>query len=152
MNTLLDERTFRTGRTLPHPAEAVYQAFASAGVLASWWGPKGFTNTFEEFDLRPGGHWRFTMHGPDGTDYQNLSIFSEIVPSQRIVFDHVSGHHFEVNAVFSEQAVGKTRLTWRMRFDSTEECAKVRAFVTNANEENMDKLQRCLETQGANCA
>jgi uncharacterized protein YndB with AHSA1/START domain len=138
-----------TTRDFAFPREQVFAAWTQPELLASWWGPKGFTNTFEEFDLRPGGHWRFTMHGPDGTGYPNHSIFSDIVPPQRIVFDHVSGHHFEVNAVFTERAAGKTRLTWRMRFDTAEECAKVKAFVTTANEENMDKLQKCLETQGA---
>ena len=148
----VEERSIVTARVLDFPREQVFAAWTQPELLASWWGPKGFTNTFEEFDLRPGGHWRFTMHGPDGKGYPNHSIFSDIVPPQRIVFDHVSGHHFEVDAVFTEQAGGKTRLTWRMRFDSAEECAKVRAFVTNANEENMDKLQRCLEAQGANRA
>ncbi|MFM2276477.1 MAG: hypothetical protein RL211_2349 [Pseudomonadota bacterium] len=148
----VERRSIVTERMLDFPREQVFAAWTQPELLARWWGPKGFTNTFEEFDLRPGGYWRFTMHGPDGTDYPNHSVFSDIVPPQRIVFDHVSGHHFEVHAVFTEQASGKTRLTWRMRFDSAEECAKVRAFVTNANEENMDKLQKCLETQGANRA
>ncbi|EMO29454.1 toxin-antitoxin system, toxin component domain protein [Leptospira interrogans serovar Bataviae str. HAI135] len=40
-----------------------------------WWGPKGFTNTFETMDVRPGGIWKFIMHGPDGTDYPNLIVF-----------------------------------------------------------------------------
>jgi len=136
-----------TTRDFAFPREQVFAAWTQAELLATWWGPKGFTNTFEEFNPQPGGHWRFIMHGPDGTDYPNHSIFADIVKPQRIVFDHMTGHHFEVTALFTEHA-GQTRLTWRMRFDTTEECDKIRAFVVNANEENMDKLQRCLETQG----
>ena len=66
--------------------EDVFQAFSNPERLALWWGPKGFRNTFKEFGLRPGGMWRFVMHGPDGSDYENVSEFIEVVPPQRIVF------------------------------------------------------------------
>jgi uncharacterized protein YndB with AHSA1/START domain len=43
----------------------VYTAWAEPDHLKNWWGPAGFTNTFTEFDFRPGGKWTFTMNGPD---------------------------------------------------------------------------------------
>jgi len=49
-----DDRTLRTARRLPYPPEAVYAAFASGPVLATWWGPEGFTNTFAQFDFSVG--------------------------------------------------------------------------------------------------
>jgi uncharacterized protein YndB with AHSA1/START domain len=45
-----DDRTLRTTRTVVHSPNAVYGAFASADVLASWWGPEGFTNSFQVFE------------------------------------------------------------------------------------------------------
>ncbi|HWC28632.1 MAG TPA: SRPBCC domain-containing protein [Dehalococcoidia bacterium] len=42
-------------------------------------------------DLRPGGRWRFVMHGPDGTDYDNLITFVEIVAPERLVYDQRCG-------------------------------------------------------------
>ena len=33
-------------------------------------------------DLRPGGHWTYTMHGPDGTDYPNKTIYHEVENAQ----------------------------------------------------------------------
>src|SRR6185369_10233222 len=62
----------------------VFKAFADPTHLARWWGPSGFRNTFEEFDFRPGGTWRFTMHGPDGTDHPNRSVFLDIQEPARI--------------------------------------------------------------------
>ena len=58
---------------------------ADREIIATW-GPKGFTNTIHEMDVRPGGVWRFVMHGPDGVDYQNKIVYIEIVKPERLVY------------------------------------------------------------------
>jgi uncharacterized protein YndB with AHSA1/START domain len=67
------------------PRELVWQAFTEPAHAAEWWGPRGFTTTTHEHDLREGGVWLHTMHGPDGTDYPNRVTFREITPPERIV-------------------------------------------------------------------
>jgi uncharacterized protein YndB with AHSA1/START domain len=71
-------------------------------------------------DVRPGGVWRFVMHGPDGIDYKNKSIFDEIVKPERLVYSHVSGPVFRMTVTFDEQD-GKTTVTMRMRFETAAE-------------------------------
>ena len=137
------DREIVTTRVLNAPRELVFKAWTDPDQLVQWWGPKGFTNTFHEFDMRPGGIWRFVMHGPDGVDYQNKSVFVEVVNPERIVFDHVSGPRFQVVATFAEQA-GKTTLTFRMRFESAAECDKVKAFAVEGTEQNFDRLETQL--------
>ena len=137
------DREIVTTRVLNAPRELVFKAWTDPDQLVQWWGPKGFTNTFHEFDMRPGGIWRFVMHGPNGVDYQNKSVFVEVVNPERIVFDHVSGPRFQVVATFAEQA-GKTTLTFRMRFESAAECDKVKAFAVEGNEQNFDRLEAQL--------
>jgi uncharacterized protein YndB with AHSA1/START domain len=66
---------FRSHRVLPYPPRSVFEAFARPEVLARWWGPNGFTNTFEVFEFRPGGRWKFVMHGPEGSNHPNESVF-----------------------------------------------------------------------------
>ena len=134
------DRELVHSRLIDAPRERVYRAFAEPEHLARWWGPKGFTNTFQEFDPRPGGRWQFVMHGPNGADYPNQSVFVEIVKPERIVFDHLSGPAFQVTATFAEEA-GKTRLTFRMLFETAAECDKVKGFAVGANEENLDRLE-----------
>ena len=120
--------------------EAVFSAFSDPARLARWWGPNGFTNTIREFDLRPSGKWRLTMHGPDGTNYDNESRFLEVVRPARIVFQHEEPvHGFRMTMTFAEHGAG-TMLTWRMRFEITDEAAKVRPFILLANEQNFDRL------------
>ncbi len=138
MNTAL--REIVTTRVIDFPRELIFKAWTDPNHLANWWGPSGFTNTFEEFDLKPGGHWRFVMHGPDGTDYPNHSVFVEIKSPERIVFDHISGPNFQVSAIFEKQN-DKTKLTFRMFFESVEECDQVKKYAVDANEQNLDRLE-----------
>lgn len=137
-NELISTREFDV------PQELVFRAWTTPDLLARWWGPHGFTNTFHECDIRPGGTWRLTMHGPDGTDYPNHNVFVEIVPFERIVLDHLSGHEFRVTGTF-ENLEGRTKVTFRQLFKITEEFEQVKAFCMEANEQNLDRLGRVLE-------
>jgi uncharacterized protein YndB with AHSA1/START domain len=135
------DREIVTRRLLEAPREQVFDAFADPNRLTRWWGPKGFTSTFHEFDLRPGGVWRFVLHGPNGADYQNESVFVEVVKLGRIVFNHVSRPRFQMTLTLDASARTKTTITWRMLYETADECAKVRVFAVDANEQNLDRLE-----------
>ncbi len=136
-----------TTRVFSYPRDLMFKAWADPAHLKNWWGPKGFTNTFQTFDLRPGGMWTFIMHGPDGTDYDNKVIFEEITEPSRIVMRHLDpNHEFQVTATFEESGTSQTRLTFRMFFDDAAECQKVKSFVIEANEQNLDRLEAELTT------
>lgn len=129
-----------TSRALPAARERVWAAFSEPSALAGWWGPAGFTNTFHEFDFRPGGVWRFTMRGPDGAAYAMDHRFSEIVAPERIVVRHLQpGHDFTLTVTLAGRS-GSTEITWCMLFDDPAEAARVRPFVIPANEQNLDRL------------
>ncbi|MEO7911499.1 MAG: SRPBCC family protein [Roseiflexaceae bacterium] len=133
-------------RVFNAPRESVFRAFSDPHVLALWWGPKDFTNTFQEFDLRPGGAWRFVMHGPDGAMYQMAKEFIEVVPAERIILLHPDPQHrFLMTITFAEEA-DTTRLTWRMRFESAAEFEKVSGIIPAVNEQNFDRLEAQLAT------
>jgi uncharacterized protein YndB with AHSA1/START domain len=141
-----DDREIVSARLMDAPRERVFRACSDPRHLARWWGPAGFTNTFQECDPRPGGAWRFVMHGPDGTDYRNESRFVEVAPPLRLVIEHIRPmHRFLLTMTFADEG-GKTRLTWRMRFDSAAEVERVRPFVPAANEQNLDRLTVELAT------
>jgi uncharacterized protein YndB with AHSA1/START domain len=116
-------------RVFDAPRELVWAAWSDPKHLAQWWGPNGFTTTTSAFDMRPGGVWRFVMHGPDGRDYQNLVTFDEIVKPERIVYRHGGGEDVEpvqlTQTATFEDLGGKTRLTMRGVFPSAEERGRV---------------------------
>ena len=139
----LPDREILATRAFNTPRELVFHAWSGPNHLARWWGPKGFTNTFHEFDMRPGGTWRFVMHGPGGVDYKNISVFVEVVKPERIVLQRVSSPQFLVTATFAWQA-GKTKLTFQMLFKTAAVCARVRVYAVEANEQNCDRLEAQL--------
>lgn len=116
-------------RVLDAPRDLVFAVWTDPKHLAQWWGPNGFTTTTHAHEARPGGIWRFVMHGPDGRDYQNRVTYEEIVKPERIVYRHGGGDdvepvRFSVTVTF-EDMNGKTKLTMRMQFPSAEERARV---------------------------
>jgi len=143
MSTPPSDRELATTRLLDATRERVFRAFSEPEHLAQWWGPNGFTNTFQQFDVRAGGAWRYVMHGPNGADYPNESVFVEVVKPERIVIEHVSGPRFRLTITLAAEA-GKTRITWRQVFPSASDCNKIRAIAVPANEQNLDRLQAQL--------
>jgi uncharacterized protein YndB with AHSA1/START domain len=125
------------------PRNMVYRAWTEPELLAQWWGPYGFTNTFHTFDLRPGGVWEYTMHGPDGTDFPNRSVFHKIGP-ECIVLRHESRPHFILTSTF-EDVDGGTEITFRQTFETEEEYNKLKPICEEANEQNLDRLGSLLK-------
>ena len=146
MVILSDTMEIISTRDFAAPRETLFQVFADPAELALWWGPKGFTNTITQFDFRSGGAWRFTMHGPDGTDYPNAKDFIEVEKPGRIVFQHLDPkHRFTMTMSFEPLGnIGGTRLTWRMLFDPNEENGTLKGFIVEANEQNFDRLEAYL--------
>lgn len=128
-------------RIVPFTREQVFTAWTDPAHLRNWWGPAGFSNTFHEFDLRISGRWRFTMHGPDKGNYPNDCEFTHIEKPSLVAWKRHSQPLFRVMASFDEIATGKTKIIFRMIFDSPEECAKVKKFAVPKNEENFDRLE-----------
>jgi uncharacterized protein YndB with AHSA1/START domain len=141
-----EERQIVTTRVFDAPVKDVFSAWTNPELLRRWWGPKGFTNTFHVFDLRPGGDWRFTMHGPDGGNYQNESVFIEIEEPKKIVLNHISRPRFRLTAEFEDEGNNRTKLIFQQLFETLEEYNKVKVFAVDANEENMDRLEAVLKS------
>ncbi|MDP1860173.1 MAG: SRPBCC domain-containing protein [Gemmatimonadaceae bacterium] len=137
-----------TERVLAASPQAVFAAFARPDLLAQWWGPSGFTSTFERFEFTAGGRWVFVLHGPDGTDYPNESVFLAIQPDQKIVLEHVVGHWFILTVTLTARGDG-THLTWVQEFRSPDVAEKLRSVVVPANEQNLDRLQAVLASDAA---
>lgn len=103
-------------RTFDAPRELVWEAMTNPEHVVNWWGPNGFSTTIEKMDLRVGGVWKHVMHGPDGTDYPNKSVFTEIVKPERIKYSHggskKGGPAAQFEATWTFETVGKqTRVT-----------------------------------------
>lgn len=133
------DREIVNSRVVDAPRERVHRAFTEPERLTRWWGPKGFTSTFEVCEPRAGGAWRFLLHAPNGTDYPNRCVFAEVSP-ERIVIDHESAPRFRLTATLDDLG-GRTRITWRQELETARERDAVAVFAVDANEQNLDRLE-----------
>lgn len=141
------DREIITRRLLNAPRELVFEVWTNPEHVVHWWGPDGFTNTIDEMDVRPGGTWKFMMHGPDGVDYPNQVVYLEVVRPERLVYTHGNGieaaRDFYVVVTFEDQD-GKTQLTLRAVFAT----AAQREFVIRehrAVEGGQQTVRKCAE-------
>lgn len=122
----LADREIVLTRVFDAPHELLWDAWTDPKHVVKWWGPRGFTITIHEMDVRPGGIWNHTMHGPDGTDYPGQCVFIEVVKPERIVYSMTGGKkgeprtQFQSTWIFEAQG-SKTKLTLRMLFASAQE-------------------------------
>jgi uncharacterized protein YndB with AHSA1/START domain len=141
------DRELRLNRVLNAPIELVWEVWTQPEHIGNWWGPDGFTNTISKMDMKPGGEWVFVMHGPDGTDYKNKSVFREVVKHKRIVYEHMSSPKFIATIEFEKQGE-KTLLHWHMLFETREQFLQVvKTFKADEGlKQNIEKLSHYLNT------
>ena len=143
------DRSFILRRTLNAPRELVWKAWTDPALLVNWWGPSGFTNTFHSIDIRPGGEWRFTMHGPDGVDWPNLVIFDEVVEPDHLTFMHGSGTPEDLGMFYQRVTfTGRgdvTHVTMQATFDTLEEKRAMDEFgAVEGGNQTLDRLEAQL--------
>lgn len=148
MSAILDtsDRELVVSRMINAPRERVFAAFSDPANMSLWWGPNGFTTTTYEMAFKVGGVWRYVMHGPDGTDYNNKVEYTDIVAPERICYDHGDFDKVEFKAVilFDERG-DKTFVTLRMICFSAEQLEYMKQFgVTDGGNQTLARLDDYL--------
>src|SRR5260221_8897367 len=135
------DRELVISRTLNAPVELVWEVWTRPEHIANWWELNRFANTITKMDVNPGGEWELVMHGPDGTDYKNKSIFKEIIPYKKIVYEHISPRF--VATVNFEELGEQTLINWHMLFETVEEFIRVvKTFKADEGlKQNIEKLE-----------
>jgi uncharacterized protein YndB with AHSA1/START domain len=151
------DREIVISRVFDAPRELVWSAWTDAKHIVNWWGPRGFTTTIHEMEVRPGGVWKQTMHGPDGTDYPGESRFIEVKKPERIVYVMEGGKagaarvQFEATWTFEEMGE-KTRVTISMLFPTAaarEENVRTYRSVEGGNQ-TLERLAEYLADRREN--
>ena len=141
----------KLSRIYDAPVKAVWDAWADPAQAAQWWGPRGFTITTHGKDLRVGGFWKYTMHGPDGVNYENTTIYHEVEKYSRLVYDHGGSEDrpplFRVTVTFTE-VKGKTKLDMTMTLPTPEAAEETRRFIKKAGgDSTWDRLGEYLDKE-----
>jgi uncharacterized protein YndB with AHSA1/START domain len=130
------------------PVKMVWEAWTDPEQVAKWWGPRGFTITTHNKDTRTGGSWDYTMHGPDGVDYENKTKYLEVKEYSRMVYDHGGNDDrpplFRVTVEFTDLA-GKTKMEMSMAFATEEVAKESKKFIKKAGgDSTWDRLAEYL--------
>lgn len=143
----VDKEIF-SSRTFNAPRDLVWEVWTNPNHTALWWGPKGFTNTIYEMDVKVGGIFKFMMHSPDGIDFPNIISYIEVVKPERLVYNHGNFENpemFFVTIKFLEDN-GKTKITMRMLFKTADERKVVveKYGALEGQKQHLDKLDAYL--------
>ncbi len=149
MATSAKPNELKLTRVYDAPVRLVWEAWTDPAQVAQWWGPRGFTITTHSKDLRPGGHWSYTMHGPDGTDYENKTLYHEVEECAKLVYDHGGNDDrpplFRVTVLFHEKE-GRTTMEMTMALATAEAAAETKKFIKKAGgNATWDRLAEHLE-------
>lgn len=146
------DQTIHITREFSVPRELVFESFSQPEHIGKWWGPNGFSTTTKKMRFEVGGDWIFTMHGPDGTDYVNHIIYTEIDKPKLIKYDHY-GHrddksdppHFKSTITF-EEIGGKTKVEMNMLFPSAEKRNEAAEFgAVEGGHQTLARLDQFLQ-------
>lgn len=113
-----ENRQLNIKRIFKAPVNLVWEAWTKPEHIATWWGPNGFNTTIHIMDFQKGGEWKLTMHGPDGTNFPNRSVYKEIIPFQKIVFEHFNPNF--ITTVLFESHGEETLMDWTLLFETAE--------------------------------
>jgi uncharacterized protein YndB with AHSA1/START domain len=111
-------REQKTSLLLDAAVELVWGVWTKPEHIKHWWGPDGFTNTIEKMEVKTGGEWIFIMHGPDGKNYPNRTIFREVVKYRKLVHEHFDPNFMAIIAF--ESRGDKTLLNWYKLYETKE--------------------------------
>ena len=136
---VLESGAVRFERLLPGPVERVWSYLTESEKRGQWLASG-------VFDLRVGGNWILTMHGPEKGNYENSSVFKTVLPNKLISWERKSQPLFDMEIAFEKLEENKTQISFKMMFATAEECEKMRKFVEPKNEENFNRLEREIKT------
>ena len=144
----ISERQIIVTRLINAPLALVFKAFHEPKHITNWWGPNGFRTTTHEMQFRVGGRWKNTMHGPDGTDYDNFSIYTDIRENELIAYDHFAGEggplHFQAEISFKAEGE-KTRVTLQLTAPTKDERDAMAKFgAIEGGEQTLARLEAHL--------
>lgn len=143
------DNELRLVRVFDAPVKLLWEVWTQEKHVVNWWGPRGFTITTKSKELRPGGQWVYTMHGPDGVDYPNITTYHEIIEEAKLVYDHGASEGrdplFRVTVTFSETN-NQTTMDMIMSLATAEAAQEIEKFIKQVGgNSTWDRLGEYLE-------
>jgi uncharacterized protein YndB with AHSA1/START domain len=136
-------------REFAAPRELVFRAFTDPALIPRWWGPRRYTTTVAQMEVRMGGLWRFVQHGADG-EFAFRGVFHQVLAPERLVytfeFEGMPGHILLETITFEERD-GQTTVTDTSVFQSVEDRdGMLQTGMEDGATETWDRFAELLKT------
>lgn len=127
-NRLLVEREFAAG------VDRVWKAFTESAILDQWWAPRPWKAQTKSMNFAVGGHWLYSMNGPDGEQHWARADFKSITEAKG----------FEAEDCFCDESGKRSDsapgMHWAVSFTAAGQTTKVRVVVTFASAEALNAI------------
>jgi uncharacterized protein YndB with AHSA1/START domain len=120
--SLPTDREIVLTRVFEAPRRLVFDAMTKPELLKRWFGPRGWSLTVCEVDLKVGGAWRFVLSGPNDREMSMHGVYCEIRPPERSVHTEIIDPFLAESVVTTvlEEGNGRTTLIGRVLYPSQE--------------------------------
>lgn len=126
----------------------LFRATTEPDLVLQWLGPRELEMRIDEYDVRPGGRYRYVHRSEDGTEYGFHGVFHTVTENERVIqtfeFDGAPGQ-VSIETATYEDLGGRTRLHTHSVFPSVE--ARDMAIGSGMQHgilDSMDRLQELL--------
>ena len=142
-----DEPAMRLTRTFDAPRELVWETFTRAEHIARWWGPRKYTVTVHEFDVRPGGKWRVS-HSDGAKSVEFFGEYREVVKPEFLARTLCFGDFPPIEERYEfHYEGGRTRIVCSQRFANVMgRDMMAKSGASEGGRESFERLDELLET------
>ena len=122
--TTPSDTEIRIERIVDAPRGLVWQAYTDPALVTQWLGPRDLSMTVEEYDVRPGGSYRFTHRDADGNAFvffgEILEVDEPNALTRTFAWEGMPGKQSTERAQFEDLDGERTRIVVVSSFDSKE--------------------------------
>lgn len=114
------------------PLEKVWKAWTTSEMLDQWWGPKPWRAITKSLDFREGGHWHYSMNGPEGEVQWGKFDYLTIEPNESFIGkDGFSDENGTLDTTLPQNH-------WELRMSQTGNTVMVDMLLTFEKAEDID--------------
>ncbi|RED33420.1 alpha/beta fold hydrolase [Paenibacillus sp. VMFN-D1] len=133
-----ERRELTVERIVAIPPGLAWEGWTKPEHITRWWGPKRWTASVYEMDVKPGGVWRYSLRADDNSGEEAFchAVYQEVSEPSRLVYmdtftdkdwNIVENSEMSTTVLFEEVAKG-TKLSIVTRFATVEELENAEAM------------------------
>lgn len=135
-------------REFDAPRERVWRATTHPDLVARWLGPARNTMRIDNWEVRPGGRYRYVHITPDGGEQGFHGVYHQVIPNELCIqtFEWEGApNEVAIESVRYDDLGGRTRMTTRSVFPSAEALELgMQNGMEGGMRESMDRLDALL--------